>query len=253
MQHIAIIIPSYNEEKRIENTIKRYLAFFSDCTDIQYTLIVVLNGSIDNTKQIVLSIKTDKEKKGNANLIHIVEIAQAGKGLAVKEGFAYALQQNIYSYIGFVDADMATEPQYFYDLVKHIDGYDGVIASRYIKGARIQPTRPLIKRWGSKLIYESLIWLLFGMKYKDYQCGAKLFTTSAIARIVPYLTVKQWAFDVELLYICKKNGLRILEHPTVWYDRAGSKLKITHGIFMLGNLFQLRFKHSMLYFFHKKN
>jgi dolichyl-phosphate beta-glucosyltransferase len=182
--------------------------------------------------------------------IEVLELKEAGKGLAIKAGFLHALNQDKFDYIGFVDADMATQPRYFYELIEHIelvknnkDSVDGIIASRYVQGAHIFPPRPFIKRWGSRLIYESLIWLLFGMNFADYQCGAKLFKTKLLRIIAPLLTVKQWAFDVELLYLCKKNRFTIIELPTVWYDQTGSKLKISAGFSMLWQLIKLRLKH----------
>jgi len=121
---------------------------------------------------------------------------------------------------------------------------DGIIASRYMKGSKVHPPRPKIKRWGSWIVYESLVKLLFGISYQDYQCGAKLFKRDVIKKVTPHLTVKQWAFDVELLYLCKKFGFAVIEVPTVWVDKEGSKLSpIGGGIKMLTALFKLRFQH----------
>lgn len=246
MPNIAIIIPAYNEENRIKATLHQYISFLNTCTSIQYTIVVSLNGCTDQTKDIVKSY----QQKNNP--VEMVESVHAGKGLAIKNGFVYALTQKKYNYIGFVDADMATEPKDFYKLIKNITSYDGIIASRYMHGSIITPQRPFIKRWGSKLIYEPLISILFGMSYKDYQCGAKLYKTHVIEKIIDHLHVKQWAFDVELLYLCKVYHFIIKEEPTVWQDKAGSKLKITHGIFMLGQLIKLRLQHSWLWSMIKK-
>lgn len=240
MKRIAIIIPAYNEAARIQRTLYQYGAFFNTCKEIEYSLIVSLNGCTDKTKEISNDIKL------NGYPIQIIECKEAGKGLAIKNGFLYAIKENKYDYIGFVDADMATRPEYFYELIDNIQQYDGIIASRYMKKSIITPQRPFLKRWGSKLVYESLIYILFGMRYKDYQCGAKLFKTKTIQAVIHELQVKQWAFDVELLYACKIHRFTIKEHPTVWHDQAGSKLKLSHGIFMLGQLIKLRLQHLRL-------
>jgi len=247
---ISIIIPAHNEEERIGRTLRTYHQFFTalkqNADILDFNLIVVLNGCTDNTSQVV------KEIQSQLNNIHLIDCPQPGKGLAIKIGFEQALTHAT-DWIGFVDADMATSPEEFYKLISNSDGYDGVIASRYMPGAQVYPPRPWIKRWGSKIFYESLIRLLFGLNYYDFQCGAKVFKYHVIQTITPFLTIKQWAFDVELLYLCKKNGFKVKEFPTIWYDQAGSKLRLGAGFYMLGALIRLRLYYSPLKFMFKEN
>lgn len=251
---LSIIFPAHNEEKRIGRTLRAYHQFFTQVreqNDLDFEFVVVLNGCKDNTIGVV-----EECRKTCGNII-ILDLPQGGKGLAIKAGFADALTRPN-DLIGFVDADMATLPQHFFDLVLHIslnssgrtgEGYDGVIASRYMFGSMVTPARPKLKRWGSKLVYESWVRLLFGVDYCDYQCGAKLFKRAVIEKVTPQLTVRQWAFDVELLYLCKINGFNIKEIPTVWTDQHGSTLTpIRSGLRMLGSLFRLRLRHSPLNF-----
>lgn len=243
MQKISIIIPAHNEEQRIGTTLQTYSQYFKErANHYEYEFIVVLNGCSDNTYQVV------HEKQKEFGSIVIIDLPEAGKGLAIKAGFADALVRDN-DLIGFVDADMATEPRYLDDLIKQIGVCDGIIASRYMPEAQLFPPRPAIKRWGSKIVYESLVWLLFGMSYYDYQCGAKLFKRDVIEKILPNLSVRQWAFDVELLYLGKRSHFKIKEWPTVWYDRADSKLKLSSGFTMLGSLFKVRWRHTTLYNF----
>lgn len=238
---IAIIIPAYNEEKRIGNTLRAYSEYFekkAQADGFGYEFIVVLNGCKDNTLQVVQDAANQYP-----NLTYI-NLTQAGKGIAIKAGFNQALAKD-HTIIGFVDADMATEPEHFHDLVKHVGKYDGVIASRYLPESKIYPPRPAMKKWGRKIFYNGLTRLLFGLKFVDLQCGAKLFKRSVVAAITPDLMVEQWAFDVELLYLAKKHGFIIHEEPTVWTDKEGSKLQpFKAGMRMLGSLIELRIKHS---------
>jgi glycosyltransferase involved in cell wall biosynthesis len=239
---ISIIIPAYNEEKRIEKTVRTYHQFFSkkeQSSDISFELVVVLNGCKDNTIGVIERVRNNL----TANTIVIIDMQQAGKGLAIKAGFANALTRDN-DLIGFVDADMATAPQAFYDLVMNINNVDGVIASRYMPGALISPARPAYKRYGSRIIYEPFVWLLFGLSYYDLQCGAKLFKRAVLENITPQLTVTQWAFDVELLYLCKKAGYTIKEIPTIWHDQADSKLTLRGGLRMFGALFKVWWQHK---------
>jgi len=244
---ISIIIPAYNEERRIKRTLLAYNQFFNEVKkrgDFEFEFVVVLNGCKDNTLGVVHEVS---EQIGN---IIIIDLPQAGKGYAIKSGFADALTRDN-DLIGFVDADMATAPEAFDDLILNIGEYDGIIASRYMEGAQVYPPRPWIKRWGSRLIYESLVWLLFGLKYGDLQCGAKIFTRETVAAIVPHLKIRQWAFDVELLYLCKRFGFKIKEYPTVWHDQSGSKLTLRSGFYMLGSIVKLRLRYSPLSFLFK--
>lgn len=235
---LAIVIPAHNEENRIGATLDAYHAYFSEKKDLHVALIVVLNGCTDNT----LSVITARERSMN---MEIVDLSQSGKGLAIKYGFEKALETDA-QLIGFVDADMATQPQYFYSLIENSGNFDGIIASRYMKESKIYPARPAIKEWGRRIVYQPLVWMLFGMNYYDYQCGAKLFKRGVIQKITPYLTVTQWAFDVELMYICKLFGFSIKELPTVWHDQADSKLKIRSGFTMLKSLFGVAKRHAEL-------
>jgi glycosyltransferase involved in cell wall biosynthesis len=234
--NLSIIIPAHNEEKRIERTLRAYAEFFKNIPE-KTTLLVVLNACTDDTLSQVHNIQ--KEFPG----ISYLDLKPGGKGFAIRKGFVHALESGA-DLIGFVDADMATSPQEFYKLVQHLDTADGVIASRYMPGSIVVPPRPFIKRWGSKLFYEPLIRILFGMNYYDYQCGAKVFKKEVIAKVTPELTVDQWAFDVELLYLCKKYGFTIKEVPTQWHDQADSKLNITRsGLKMVGALFTIYRRH----------
>lgn len=230
---ISIIIPAYNEEQRIKRTLETYIQFFNK-QDLNYELLVVINGTSDSTPQIVKALQQSMPQ------IAMIEISPGGKGLAITEGFKNALERQN-DLIGFVDADMATSPQAFYDLIKNINGYDAIIASRYMPGAVVTPPRPFIKRWGSKIFFETLTRLLFGINYYDTQCGAKLFKRAVIQKITPYLCVRQWAFDIEILYLCRRLGFSVKELPTVWHDQTGSKLQMMRaGSRMLGTLFKLR-------------
>jgi len=258
MKRTSIVIPAYNEAGRIGRTLQAYSSFFKaykKSHNLDYELVVVLNGCVDNTRQVV-----EQAQAEHGNII-IIDEPRAGKGLAVKLGFCDALTRPNDT-IGFVDADMSTLPEDYAALLTYLSDYaypglpawqaapdksdyDGVIANRYMAGSVIYPQRPFIKKWGRKLVYHSLIRYLFGLSYSDYQCGAKIFTRQVIEKVAPQLQIAQWAFDVELLYLCKKYGYRIKEAPTVWRDQADSKLQVMRaGTRMLGSLFEIRKIHG---------
>jgi len=233
---VSITIPAHNESKRIKRTLETYACFFAQ-KKIEHEFIVVLNGCTDDTCKIVQEI----QKKSPT--VRIIDLQEAGKGLAVITGFRDALKREN-DLIGFVDADMATQPKYFYELIEKIDDANGIIASRYMKESQIFPPRPGTKEWGRILLFNPLVQLLFGLRYADFQCGAKLFKRHVIEDIADQLTIPHWAFDVELLYQCKKNDFKIKEVPTVWHDQDHSKFSTRAGLHMIVSLFPMRFSRA---------
>jgi len=217
---ICILIPAYNEEKRIQSTLGAYLPHFEALKpDLDVTFLIVANNCSDQTVPLCKKIQK------NHHNIEILDLKPGGKGFALKQGYLHALKKP-YDYIGFVDADMATLPQYYHDLIKAMPGVDGVIASRYINGANVWPKRPFIKKLGGKF-YNWILRKQFRVPFKDTQCGAKIFTYDTIKKVAPNLTEKGWACDLEFLYLCQLEGKNIKEIPTTWSDQPGSHLQLS--------------------------
>jgi len=205
---LSIVIPAYNEEKRISETLKKYLLFY-DANKAEF--IIVLNGCQDNTLGVVRSF----ERKSDTR-IRIIDIAETGKGRAVRKGFAVA-QGDL---IGFIDADGATEPEEFDKLVKKVSEFDGAIASRWKRGAEVI-NRNFFRKLVS-LCFVLLVRLIVWLPFIDTQCGAKVFKKKVIKSILPKLKVNNMAFDVEILYQCKLLHYQIVEVPSRWVDKDSS-------------------------------
>ena len=213
---LSIVIPAYNEEARIRPTLDAYTSYFEAKYGKDVEFIVVVNGSRDGTEDIV------REVAGRSPQVKfIIEPRAIGKGGAIMRGFEVATGE----WVGFVDADNATLPEAFDDLVTHIGDAGAIIASRYIPGAKVSPRQPLSRRIASR-VFNKLIRLLFKLKITDTQCGAKLLRGDAMRAALPHLGLTRWAFDVDLLFQLRRLGYRIAEIPTTWSDRGGSKLKI---------------------------
>lgn len=213
---LSIVIPAYNEEARIRPTLDAYTSYFEAKYGKDVEFIVVVNGSRDGTEDIV------REVAGRSPQVKsIIEPRAIGKGGAIMRGFEVATGE----WVGFVDADNATLPEAFDDLVTHIGDAGVIIASRYIPGAKVSPRQPLSRRIASR-VFNKLIRLLFKLKITDTQCGAKLLRGDAMRAALPHLGLTRWAFDVDLLFQLRRLGYRIAEVPTTWSDRGGSKLKI---------------------------
>lgn len=219
---LSIIIPAYNEEKRIGNTLREYFGYFKGLKKqkiLDFEILIVINNTKDKTEEIV---KTYSKKYKE---IRHLNFKEGGKGFAITEGFKDALKRNN-ELIGFVDADMATIPEAFYDLVKNIGNYDGIIGSRWMKGSVIK-TKQNIQRRVLSRGFNFIVRALFFVPYNDTQCGAKLFKRKVIEKIGDEISLTQWAFDVNLLYLCKKRKFKIKELPTIWEDKEDSKLNVT--------------------------
>lgn len=241
MVKLSIIIPAHNEGKRITDTLKEYTLFFNSKMKGNYELFVIPNGCTDNTVKIV----SDFSKKNNS--VNYKELKIGGKGIALIEGFKIA-QGN---YIGFVDADNSTNPEEFYKLVQNISGYDGAIASRWMKDSIANIKQP-IPRIIAGRVFNFLIRALLGLKFTDSQCGSKVFKKEAIKKIYPKLGITKWAFDIDLLYLMKINKYKIKEVPIKWQDTIGSQLNIPRASFeMFLALIKLRLIYSKFNFIVK--
>ena len=217
---VSIIIPAHNEEKRIGKTLENYSKYLKEKKKKKiigdFKILIVINNTTDKTEEVVKNY-SKKYKE-----ISYLNFRAGGKGFAVIEGFKEALKED-YDLIGFVDADMSTSPDSFFDLIKKINSYSGIIASRYVKGAKVSPKQSF-KRIIVSRIFNFLIRCLFFINVKDTQCGAKLFKKNAIKSIIPDLIITKWAFDVDLLYQLKRKNFKVLEFPTVWGDKKYSKI-----------------------------
>ncbi|MEK6899450.1 MAG: glycosyltransferase [Nanoarchaeota archaeon] len=237
MQKVSIVIPAHNEERRIGATLIAYSKFFNNklSTFYDFEIIVVLNACKDNTLKIV--------RENKSSNVRILNFVRGGKGFAVIEGFKESLRRGA-DIVGFVDADMATPPEAFYQLVSKIRGYDGVIASRYLRGARLVPAPSIGKIFGSR-IFNFLLRTLFFIPYRDTQCGAKIFTKRCLLKIMPFLSMSQWAFDVEMLYVAHRENMKILELATSWSEKEFSKIDyLRTGIGMALGITRLRIINS---------
>lgn len=217
---LSLIIPAYNEEKRIKKTLEDYVNFLSKKLKKDFEILVIINNSTDNTLKIVQQLSKKHPQIECANYPQ-----KLGKGGALIKGFNMAKGD----LIGFVDADCSTPPRAFFELVEKIKGYDGIIGSRWVKGAKITLRQPISRRIASRG-FNLMVRTLLGINIKDTQCGNKLFKKEAIKKITPELGITMWAFDIDLLYLMKKHHYRILEIPTEWHDVAESKLNLNRTI-----------------------
>lgn len=234
---LSIVVPAYNEEKRISRMLDSYLEYFIPKYENDVEIIVIVNGSKDRTAQIV------REYSRQNNQVSLIEEKEAiGKGGAIILGLKNATG----ALVGFADADGSTPPQAFDDLASNIGEGGAIIASRWFAESIVEPRQPLRRRIVSR-IFNFLVRTLFGMDIHDTQCGAKVMRHDAVRAILPHLGITRWAFDVDLLFQIHRAGYAITEWPTVWHDEGGSQLRIIRAsVEMLIAIVRLRLIYSPL-------
>lgn len=214
---LLLLIPAYNEERRIEPVLRDYARYFTEHYHGKFQLVVVLNGCTDNTLGVVQRVGADYPA------VTALEFPDPiGKGGALIEGLKLAPLADL---IGYVDADGATPPHAFHDLVKHISEADCVIGSRWLPGAVLHVEQSSRRQFASR-VFHLIVQFLFRMNLRDTQCGAKVIRREAVEKVHSTLRIADMAFDINLLYSLEHAGYRILEVPTEWTDQIGTKVRL---------------------------
>ena len=174
---LSIIIPAFNEEDSIGKSLDQIVSFLSK-QDFNFEIIVINDGSKDNTNQIV------KQKSG-VKLITLEE--NKGKGFAVKTGVLEASN----NFILFMDADHAIPINYILDFKNEISNYDIVIGSKYLNQTE---NYPFYRKVVGK-VFSFLKYVITGLKIKDTQCGFKLFRSEVAKDLFSLSQITGWCFD----------------------------------------------------------
>jgi glycosyltransferase involved in cell wall biosynthesis len=251
---ISIVVPAYNEEKRIGKLLENYGSFFEERKKIgdidDFEILIIINNTTDKTEEVVNYFHKKYRE------IRYLNFKEGGKGFAIIRGFRDALKNKRNKLIGFVDGDMSTPPEAFYDLIKKINGYDGVIANRWNKKSVVTPKQSYFRRFISRG-YNLVVRALFLFPYADTQCGAKLFKREILEKNINKFGKSKWGFDIVLLYCLRKEShARIISIPTLWHDEIGSHINLKKTpIMMFVSAIRLRLIHSPFKFvvrFYKK-
>ncbi len=236
---LLLLIPAYNEEARIEPVLRDYARFFQEHYHGKFQMVVILNGCKDDTLGVVQRVARDF-----FSISHLDFPAPIGKGGALIEGLKLAPLADL---IGYVDADGATPPKAYLELVKKIGAADCVIGSRWLPGAVIHQAQTGDRRFASRA-FHLIVQTLFWMNIRDTQCGAKVMKRAVAQKIHPFLRIADMAFDINLLVVIKRAGFKILETPTEWTDITGSKVALGRSsLTMLLSVIRIRLIYSPFY------
>lgn len=232
---LSIIIPAYNEEHRIGATLEDIDQKLKN-KNFVYEILVVNDGSKDQTAQVVNDLSS---RISNLKLIDNKE--NNGKGYVVRQGMLEAKGK----YRLFMDADNSTTIDQFDNFLPWFEkGYDIVIGSIEIKGAKINEQAGFYRRFLGKLS-KILIRIILGIKIYDTQRGFKAFAHYTIEPVFKRQTIKKWGFDFEILYIANKLGYKIKEVPVIWNNPSESKVRPSAYIATLLDLLKVKLNYLM--------
>lgn len=235
---VSIIFPAYNEATRLPPTLARTVAFLMQQP---YTseIIVVENGSTDQTVAVVERFIEEHQAAPAAGNVRVRLLRSAkGKGAAVKLGMLEATG----SYLIMSDADLSVPIE---DLPKFlppqlaVGSFDIAIASREVPGA-VRHDEPEYRHLMGR-VFNFLVRVLAVPNVQDTQCGFKCFTREAAHFLFPLQQIDGWGFDVEILHIAARHGLKMVEIPANWFYGQNSRVEpIRDTINMVNELLKVR-------------
>jgi dolichyl-phosphate beta-glucosyltransferase len=227
----SIVIPAYNEGKRLRPTLEKILAYVEQ-QGWDAEVVVVNDGSTDDTAEVVRSFA-----QGRVSLRLVENPGNRGKGYSVRNGMLQASGEVIL----FSDADLSSPIEEMPKLLQAIaEGADIAIGSRWLR-AELQTARQSLHRQLFGRIFNALNRMILGLRFKDTQCGFKMFTRRAAQTIFPLQRIERWGFDPEILFLAQKFGFRVVEVPVRWGHVGGTRINpLVDGAHMLQEMLHIR-------------
>jgi dolichyl-phosphate beta-glucosyltransferase len=219
----SIVIPAYNEHRRIGETLRRILDYLHQ-QNWRAEVVAVDDGSRDDTAQIIASFARE-----NPEVRLVSNPGNQGKGYAVRNGMLNARGK----YMLFTDADLSSPLSEAAKLFAALDaGADVAIGSRWLDPSLQVQRQPLKRRIYSRT-FNLYLRIFLGLTFHDTQCGFKAFTRRAAAAIFPTQQIMRWGFDPEILFIARKKGLKVAEVPVIWgHDERSTIHPLRDGLRM---------------------
>jgi dolichyl-phosphate beta-glucosyltransferase len=215
---LSIVIPAYNESKKIGQDLETTLAYLTRNPRRSTEVLVVDDGSQDGTREVVAHFI--RQHASRNPVFRLLDYGKnRGKGFAVKHGVAEACGDAIL----FMDAGMCVPLKYIESGLRCLnEGYDFAIASRKLPGTKITRRQPLYRRWGSK-VFGSVIRNLMGISVTDTQCGFKFYKNEAAKKIFSRVTIDGFMFDIEALILAEELGFKVAEFPVEWANDGDTR------------------------------
>ena len=232
---ISVIVPVFNEEKIVAQTMAEIVSYLNKQT-YTWELLIVDDGSTDKT----LMIAKKNQKTTNNKNIKIIELTHEGKGWAIKNGMLAST-----GLLKFMcDADLSMP---IHNLQNFINNFNS--KSEIIIGSRTQQNsqrhgESIFRQIRSK-VFNIIVRSILPIPYKDTQCGFKCFTKDAAEKLFHLQQLKGFSFDVEILFLANKLGIKINELPITWEHKEQSQVSsIKDSLKMLIDVFKIRISHK---------
>lgn len=211
---LSIVFPAYNEARRLPSSLEKTFEFISS-SGRSAEVVVVDDGSSDTMVEVIQS------QFGHRSDLRIVSYhPNRGKGWAVKTGVLESRGRRVL----MSDADLSTPLTDLPVLERAMDnGADLVIGSRAVAGSQVVVAQNVLRQLGGKVFNRLLrTFLLKGLH--DTQCGFKLFNREKVGPVFEQMTIERFGFDIEMLFLADRQGLKIAEVPVSWYNSEDTKV-----------------------------
>ena len=230
---LSIIVPAHNEALRLGPTLDKLLAW-ADGRSFPVEVLVVDDGSSDDTVRLAT-----RRAEGEPRLSVAGYPGNRGKGFAVGFGVERVNGDRIL----VTDADLSTPIEFFDDLERALEDGDIAIASRAHPASRVPKRQPLYRESMGR-VFNVLVRSLVLGGFRDTQCGIKLFRGDAARDLFRRRRIDGFSFDVEILYLARRAGLRIVEVPVHWYNDEATRVDaVRDSARMFVDLLRIRWLH----------
>ena len=231
MTTIDVVLPVYNEELVLAQSVATLKQFLKENLPHPFRIVIADNASSDKTWELAQALS---QQQSDVICLHL---DQKGRGRALR----HALLDSSADILSYMDVDLSTNLEAFPKLIQAIEeGYDVAIGSRHLPGSSV--TRSL-KRELTSRSYNFVIKAMLLARFSDAQCGFKALSCEAAQELIPLIRNQGWFFDTELLILAQRKGYRVKEIPVAWVEDPDSKVSITRtALEDLMGLLRMRFR-----------
>ncbi|MDY6906605.1 MAG: dolichyl-phosphate beta-glucosyltransferase [Chloroflexota bacterium] len=219
MATVDVVIPVYNEEHVLAQSIATLRQFLKDNLSHQWQVVIADNASIDRTWEVAQALAAEYPD------VAALHLDEKGRGRALRRAWL----ESTADIVSYMDVDLSTELAAFPAMVSAIcdEGYDIATGSRLMRSSQVErsPKREFTSR-GYNLLIKAMFWT----RFSDAQCGFKAITSRAARELIPLIKDQEWFFDTELLILGEKKGYRIKDIPVAWVEDPDSRVDISKTV-----------------------